>query len=231
MLARIASLAFLLTSAASAQNVPPTGLSSVRIVVPVMVDDFSNLAEPADTLVRLVSQRLSEAGVVPEKQIARDGQGVRFSRAIQAQIANEVREALRHDGYAARVWIHDPRANTLVKVVVALYPAAHPALSGVVHAHESGHAATHERAVAIARRNAIVGKVPGKKAGQWTQEILRAEDGGAKLYHERVGTTAVENVARLGDRAEDPAFLESIGTAVANEALVPLQPYSPAAGR
>lgn len=231
MIARLASLACLLAAAASGQTVAPSGLSSARVLVAVPTPDFSDLAEPAATLTDLVARRIAQAGVVPEDQIARDGEAIRLSRRIETQIRIEVREAPHHDGYAGRIWIHDPRANTLVKVVVALCPAEHPTLSSVVLAHESGHAAAHERAVAIARENAIVSKVPGKKASQWMQEISKAEDAGARLFHARVGTTAGENVVRLGDGAEDRALLEAIGTAAAGEALVPLQPYSPATGR
>lgn len=228
MMRRIALFTSILTTSALAQSVPPSGLASARIVIPVDVDDFSNLAEPAKTLIDRVSRGLAESGVVPETHLARDeqGTGVRFASDVQRQIRAEVAEALRHDGYAGRIWIWDPIGGRLVKVVVALYPAGNPDLSGVVLAHESGHAATHERAVEIARDNATIGKVPAKKVQQWIQEIQKAEDSGARLYHQRVGTTAVENRTRLGERAEDPATLEAIGIEAASEALVPLQPFS-----
>ncbi len=152
MSSRLAVLASILASSTFAQNVPPAGLSSIRIAVPIAIDDFSNLAEPA------------KVGLVPREDLERDAEGaiVALSPAIEAQIREEIAQALRHDGYAARI-----------------------------------------------------------------QVIERAEDSGARRFHARVGTTAAENVVRLGARAEDSAAFEAIGVESADRALVPLQPYSP----
>ncbi|MBI4613533.1 MAG: hypothetical protein HY720_07990 [Planctomycetes bacterium] len=219
----------------ASDDVRPENLSSVRIEVPIATDDFSHLEDPAGELRDALENALVQSGVPREMANAKDEKGhylktptgPRFIPSIQSQIERTVRDTLAHDGYAGRIWVHDMTKGTLTKVIVALYPSENPAFSAVVRAHESGHSATHARAVDTAKHNATLSGSPGKKADRWKQDIEKHEDDGAKEFHERVGRTTLENLQNLGCHAEDPAAFEGIGTEAADATLGRLEPFSP----
>ncbi|MBI4613530.1 MAG: hypothetical protein HY720_07975 [Planctomycetes bacterium] len=226
------ALAFATPQALASDDVRPENLSSVTIEVPIATDDFSHLQNPQGELRDALRTALVKSKV-PHMIENRKGHylqtpsGPRFIDEIESQIERTVRETLAHDGYAGRIWVHDKERGTLTKVIIALYPSQNPALSAVVRAHESGHSATHARAVGTAKHNATMSGSPGKCVELWKREIEKHEDDGAEEFHKRVGRTALENLGNLGCHAEDPAVLEGIGTAAADARLGRLEPFSP----
>lgn len=215
-------------SALAGNGIPPANVSAVRVDVPIPTDDFSKLARPNQTLQQAVTQALLNSGVVPAEQHERgkDGQA-RFWSYIEKQIPREVASALQHDGYAARIWVRDEEANTLVKVVLAIYPDQNPAFTEAVKAHESGHAASHMRVVETKKQNTINIETPDMPEPRWRTEIERAENDAADNFHAAVGNEIPENIAKLGSGAEDPAVLEQHGREAADKALRSLAPSNP----